>query len=292
MSALSSAVDPNVRTAIRKDGIGNGRIRTELAAGELVFVPWTYAQDGVGTSPTSNAFAAMNADKSGTYILMESGANGFGTNYGISGYFRGRSFGIRFDPSTTSATSPNVHSDMGVMIDRVGYQVPKQAWNPWTQARQSDPSGSYGVIITRDLSDGLHHFEIDHRVFTSSANAAYIMGLLLEKAAGYRDPVNFSMRCNPYDLGTSNQTMMGGFTGSFRVPRGLVEMTYYNTSGSAITVTWRLQATDYYVFSLAAGESRTFQYPIPIAGNHFSASANNYMHRASATGVKCTAVGV
>jgi len=293
MSALSSAVDPNVRTAIRKDGIGNGRIRTELAAGELVFVPWTYAQDGAGLLPTSNPFAAMNADKSGTYIFMESVANGFGTNYGFSGYFRGRSFGVRFDPSTTSAISPNVHSDFGVMIDRVGYEIPKQAWNPYTQARQSDPSGSYGVVVTRDLCDGLHHFEIDHRVFTSSANATYVMGLLLEKAAGYREPQNFAIRSNPYDVATTNTAIVAsGFSGAFRTPRGILEATYYNTTVSAITITWRLNAVDYYVFSLAAGESRTFQFTLPIAGNHFSSSANFYLHRASATGVKCTVVGV
>lgn len=292
MSALGSSSDPLLRTAIRRDGIGNGRVRTETANGELVFVPWTYGQDGVGNTPTSNAFAVWNGDKSGTYILSESTAGGFGTNYGFSGYFRGRSFGVRFDPATTSALSSPVHSDFGVMIDRVGYRVPKTAFNPWLQSRQTDPSGSYGVIVTRDLPEGLHHFEIDHRVFTSNPNAMYVFGLLLEKAAGYREPQNFAMRCNPYDLGTTNQTMLGGFTGSFRVPRGITELTYYNTSGSAITVTWRLNAVDYYTFSIAAGESRTFQWNPAIAGNHFSASANNYLHRASATGVKCTAVGI
>lgn len=292
MSAISSPVDPILRTAIRRDGIGNGRIRTETANGELVFVPWTIGHSGAGALPTSNPFVVQNADKSGTYILLEAPAAGFGTAYMISGYFRGRSFGVRFEPSQTSAVSPNLHSDFGVMIDRVGYRIPKTAFNPYSQARQPDPDGSYGVVVTRDLADGLHHFEIDTRVFAGSATALYVLGLLLEKSAGYREPQNFAVRCNPYDLGTTNTTMLGGFSAAFRTPRGITEMTYYNTSAGAITVTWRLNAVDYYVFSLAAGESRTFQWNPAIAGNHFSNSANNYLHRASATGVKCTAVGI
>lgn len=292
MSAISSPVDPILRTAIRRDGIGNGRVRTETANGELVFVPWTMGHSGAGLQPTSNPFVVQNADKSGTYIFLEAGPAGFGTAYLISGYFRGRSFGVRFEPSQTSATSPNVHSDFGVMIDRVGYRIPKTAFNPYSQARQPDPDGSYGVVVTRDLADGLHHFEIDMRVFSGSSTALYVLGLLLEKSAGYREPQNFAVRCNPYDLGTTNTTMLSGFSTAFRTPRGITEMTYYNTSAGAITVTWRLNAVDYYVFSLAAGESRTFQWSPAIAGNHFSASANNYLHRASATGVKCTAVGI
>lgn len=292
MSALTSPVDPNVRTAIRKDGIGNGRLRTESVNGELVFVPWTIGHSGAGLQTTSNPFVVQNQDKSGTYILLEATAANFGTAFLVSGYFRGRSFGVRFEPSQTSAISPNVHSDFGVMIDRVGYRIPKTAFNPYSQARQPDPDGSYGVIVTRELPDGLHHFEIDMRVFAGSANALYLFGLLLEKSAGYREPESFAVRSNPYDLGTTNTTMLGGFASAFRTPRGITEMTYYNTTGSAIDVTWRLNAVDYYTFTLAAGESQTFKWTPPIAGNHYSNSANNYLHRASATGVKCTAVGI
>lgn len=291
MSVLTPSSDPLLRTAIRWDGNGNGRVRTEIANGELVFVPWTVGHSGAGLLPTSNAFVAQNGDESGTYILLEATAAGFGTAYLISGYFRGRSFGVRFEPSQTSALTPNLHSDFGVMIDRVGYRIPKTAFNPYSQARQPDPDGSYGVVVTRDLPEGLHHFEIDTRVFSGAATALYVLGLLLEKAAGYREPQNYAVRCNPYDLGTGNTTMLGGFSAAFRTPRGITEMTYYNTSAGAITVTWRLNGVDYYVFSLAAGESRTFQWNPAIAGNHFAASANNYLHRASATGVKCTAAG-
>lgn len=292
MSALLSPVDPNVRTAIRKDGIGNGRLRTELATGELVFVPWTYGHGGAGLLPTSNPFVVQNQDKSGTYILLESLAASWGVAYMISGYFRGRSFGVRFEPSQSSANLPTLHSDFGVMIDRVGYRVPKTAFNPYSQARQPDPDGSYGVVVTRDLPDGLHHFEIDMRVFAGASTALYVLGLLLEKAAGYREPTNFSVRCNPYNLGTSNVTMLSGFASAFRTPRGITEVTYYNTTAGSISITWRLNAVDYYTFSLAAGESRLFQFNPPIAGNHYSVSANNYLHRASATGVVCTAAGI
>jgi len=292
MSALSSPVDPNVRTAIRKDGIGNGRLRMEVAAGELVFVPWTFAHGGAGLLPTSNPFVVQNHDKSGTYILLESAAASWGVAYMISGYFRGRSFGVRFEPSQTSAAGGPVQSDFGVMIDRVGYRVPKLAWNPYTQAAQPDPDGGYGVIVTRDLPDGLHHFEIDTRVFAGNSTGLYVLGLLLEKAAGYREPTNFSVRCNPYNLTTTNITMLGGFASAFRTPRGITELTYHNTTGGAVSVTWRLNAVDYYSFSLAAGESRSFQFNPAIAGNHYSASSNNYLHRASATGVVCTAVGI
>ena len=292
MSALNSPVDPLLRTAIRRDGLGNGRLRIEIAAGELVFVPWTFGQGGAGLQPTNNPFVVQNQDKSGTYILLESPAASWGVAYMISGYFRGRSFGVRFEPSQTSAAGTPVHSDFGVMIDRVGYRIPKLAFNPYTQAAQPDPDGGYGVIVTRDLAEGLHHFEIDTRVFAGNTTALYVLGLLLEKAAGYREPTSFSVRCNPYNLTTTNMTMLGGFASAFRTPRGITEVTYYNTTAGAISITWRLNAQDYYTFSLAAGESRSFSFNPAIAGNHYSVSANNYMHRASATGVVCTAVGI
>ena len=292
MSALGSPVDPLLRTAIRRDGIGNGRIKTELNNGELVFVPWTYGHDGAGSLTTSNPFTSQNADKSGTYILLEQLAAGFGTNALISGYFRGRSFGVRFEPSQSSATLPTAHSDFGVMIDRVGYRVVKPAFNPTSQARQSDPAGSYGVVVTRDLCDGLHHFEIDTRVFAAKSQALYCFGLLLEKAAGYREPVSFALRSNPATVPTSVGTMLGGFASAFRTPRGISEVTYYNTTGAPITITWRLNSVDYFVFSLGAGESRQYLFNPPIAGNHFASGASNYVHLASATGVTFTAVGV
>lgn len=279
-------------TSIRRDGIGNGRIKTELNNGELVFVPWTFGHDGAASLTVSNPFTVQNADKSGTYIFLEQFAGGFGTNALISGYFRGRSFGVRFEPSQSSATLPTAHSDFGVMIDRVGYRVAKPAFNPMTQGRQLDPSGSYGVVVTRDLCDGLHHFEIDTRVFASKSHALYCLGLLLEKAAGYREPQNFAIRSNPATVGTSAGAMLGGFASAFRTPRGISEVTYYNTTGSSINVTWRLNSVDYFVFSIAAGESRQFLFNPPIAGNHFSNSAQNYLHLASATGVTFTAVGV
>lgn len=292
MSALGSSVDPLLRTAIRRDGIGNGRIKTELNNGELVFVPWTMGQEGAGLVPTSNPFAAQNADKSGQYIFLESVAAGFGTSASVSGFFRGRSFGVRFEPTQTSGIATPTHSDFGVMIDRVAYLIPKTAFNPATQARQTDMSGSYGVVVTRDLCDGLHHFEIETRIFATKSTAVYCFGMLLEKAAGYREPQNYAMRSNPATLSTSATTFFSGFTSAFRTPRGISEVTYYNTTGAPINVTWRLNSVDYFVFTLAAGESRQFLFNPPIAGNHFSVSASHYMHLASATGVTFTAVGV
>jgi hypothetical protein len=72
----------------------------------------------------------------------------------------------------------------------------------------------------------------------------------------------------------------------------LTEITYHNPTGAAITVTWSLNAVVYYSFSVQAGASQTFSHSHPIAGNHFTNGASNYLHVGSASGLIVTAVGI
>lgn len=292
MSILSSPIDPKLATAILRNSANDGSIRSNLHTGELVFVPFKYQHDGAVLLPLADTYGGMNVDNSGTYIYIGTSNAQWLSTSTIRGYFRGRSFGVRFEPSITFAASGAAHSDFGVMIDRVAYKVPKQAFDPVQQARSVDPSGSYGVVVTRDLDDGLHFFEISTRIFFAKSTAIYFFGLLLEKSAGYREPQNYAMRCDPYTLTTSAVRIMSGFTSAWRTPRGISEITYYNPTGGAITVTWSLNAVVYYSFSVAAGASQTFSHSHPIAGNHFTNEANNYLHVGSASGLIVTAVGV
>lgn len=283
---------PVIAPTVRKDQNGIGRVRTEVYTGELVSVPFRQGHAGVGTLLTQGDYATMSRDGSNSYILFSSTAADWSSDNTISYQFRGRVLGVRFDPGIVANASLNFYKGLSVMIDRVAYRCPKPVWDPVSQSVRADPDGYFGSIITTDLPDGLHLLELGTTSDASSANDTYIYGLLLERRAGYRDEARYATPCAPYTLGTSNVAMLSGFSTAKRTPRGVTKLFYNNTTGGSVTVTWRFRGTDFNTFTVSAGATVEKDFPTPVSADHYSASANNWLHRSSsATGLICCAIG-
>lgn len=275
--------------ALRKDSLGNNRVRTEVYAGELVEVPFRNGQNGI-TGLNQGDYASVSRDGSNSYIQFTyTAASQWGVDKTIKCQFRGRVLGIRFDPGMTY-TSNHFFNGISCMIDRVAYKVQKAIWDPMAQANLENPDAYYGVIVADDLCDGTHHLELGIRASSVNADDTIFYGLLCERRAGYHDEERYATACTPYAVSSASyNNVMAGFIGNHRMPRGLLQLVYYNTSGGSLDIYIRNRGVDYVKQSIAAGAWWSFSFPKGVSGDHFS--ANGFAHKASGSGLYCEVIG-
>lgn len=274
------------------DGTEQGYIGTAAAVAGLVPMPWDrYRVENVNGSASwaVGASSAHNDDGSATAwvfnVAQMSGSPPTTGTFRLRHIFRGRRYGIRYDPTYTYLSG--AIADFCVMIDGVCYRVPK-ARSHWDDASTSlSPGVAYwGCPVI--LPDGEHQADIIAVGSQTAAIGQMIFGFLGDPLAGYTMPPR---SCYPAAMGAV-PTTAAPFSAAWsnntaRVPRGLVRLVYMSTDASPRTVTISMSGSTLDTITVPAGGRA--EWPT-VAGSPVALDDANLKHKIdSGATVTCTA---
>ena len=260
---MSVVIDPQAYGFL-DDGTESGAIRTKSVRSDLVAVPFRrfqYTLENSGCTVVYHNNYSQNSDGSCTGIYIQA-------PYGLNGCriwqpFYGRTFGVRFEPTASTFADFTVQVD-GVAVHVNGNLLPMQA-----AAENELPPGYNAYAITHDdLSEGLHVAAISVLAPQAASGSNYVnlLGYLVERRAGYREPVRVAIPIASAYVGTGQGNVYSA-PGDGTDFQYLTQVFYYNTNGSAQVVTLENNGTIMYKVYLEAsgttGDSATVTFAMP-----------------------------
>ena len=271
----------------RDDGSESGIQRVEVAAGNLVPVPFRLNNCNIAQSGTvtvsNNAVNTANFDGTATgLIIIAPAAAALGGGARIAFFFNGPVLALRYH-EILGYTLP----DMSMNIDGVNYPIPtSQSRDPITNALPSAPPAEMQMaMISRDLGDGPHFAEIFINQSKTDSCRMYLHGYLVDEAAGYARPLP-GVKCGPAQIAVS--TSYGGILSGNSVLAAVRKLLFANTTASPITVSVRPTSTASAMWSRPVPANDTLE--LDFGGLAYD--LGTIQVSASATGVTCTLIGV
>lgn len=265
-------------------------VKTEVSG--LVRVPFRTGQvilSGSSVPLLKEDIYRFNSDGtgSGISVAVTQGTAGTCHQAKISFAFAGRALGLRWLRGYVSSGAPR---DFTVCIDGVSYAVNNQL--PQTNNGLSEVAyiiGEHCEVIDDNLSDGVHLCEIIVPGATDQVNRVTLLGYAIESRTGATPPRRRLSWCNPQALTTT--AVSADYTHHAELLTendvcGIRKISYYNSSGGAVTVTgenyYTTTASTLFIKSIPAGETWEYDFGDVVAYDHASGSGKRaFRHKAS-----------
>lgn len=281
------------------DGSAEGLISVKNQISGLVRMPFRQSQfvtDRGNLTPTFFASGyRFNSDGSGSGIAVvtNQGTDAANNNYvSVRFIFWGRVLGLRY---LRGIASPGTGAprDFTCYIDGFAYRVNNQLYEYYDGSLlHTNINGEHCEIIDDNLPDGVHECELIFQGSTDQQDVWTLLGYAVESRVGYVAPPRMLAFCTPQTLSTSYQVpnmANPAASSTIHYINGIRSITYYNVSGSAVTVTMETiynAATETIIdtFSVPAGGSYVKDFGALIAVDTSSASRSlTIRHKASAS---------
>lgn len=223
-----------------------GIARVKIAIGDLIKYPVGLME----FTDANGAFFANNADNNldGSFSSYSIGVTaGLGSTAGrSSGNSYGRVFGLRISRLVT-------FYNFTVIIDCVPYEVTPSNYTIFANDRESL------ILITDQLSDGPHRFQIilhSDPVLTKQIN---ILGFLFDRHAGYQEHSKLDKIYFSGSLTTTAAAIQTYMTNTSNPLLGLRRIMYVNSDPASQTVNVYWNGAEIWRKTLTSGESATFE---------------------------------
>lgn len=254
MSLVS--IDPQAK-GWQDDGTESGTNRINIAQGNLIPIPFRTNNCNISAAGTAsaviNAVNLTNFDNTSTGMFCTIPANAaLGGGLRISFWFNGPILSLRYTEVTGFALPK-----MAVNIDGVSYSVPA------SQSRDAisndvftnAPAELQQSIIAKNLGEGAHFAEILLQQDTTINTRVYLHGFSVAESSGYvRAPSG--IKCGAAQIAVTGT--YGNILSGNSALASVRKLFFYNTTGSAITVSVRSSSTaanPFYVKSVPANDT-------------------------------------
>lgn len=281
---MGVAIDPQVNGWF-DSGHESGAVHVSDATGEAARVPFRAGQyyasvTGGAATVANSALLIENPDGTGSSLTVTVPA-GLGPGARLWYPFGGSLFGVRWQAADGTP-------DFSVSVDGEAVLVEGRDARVTAEGITTQLLDTAAQAIThRHLDPTERH--LAELTFVSDASASRswtLFGVLLDRRAGYQEPIRRLHNIPPVTLTTSQVAIGVQGANAQRVLSGVRKVVYYNGTAGAVDVTIQYNGTAVWKKSLAAGEVVEFDFGGVTAVNAL------WTHAASAgSSITATVIG-